>query len=126
MKSPILVILIIIHLAGCVTFAADGEGPRNGAGARDGYHVVHGWPQLPEGIDLGSVSGVGIDTHGNVYVFHRNERTWPASNELSTTPIAGQTVTVFHPQSGEVLAQWGENTFAMPHGLTVDNKTTSG
>jgi peptidylamidoglycolate lyase len=71
---------------------------------------------------LGSVSGVGIDTDGNVFVFHRNERTWPASDELSTTPIAGPTVTVFHPRTGAVLAQWGADTFAMPHGLTVDHE----
>jgi peptidylamidoglycolate lyase len=121
MKGPILAILVI-HLTGSVAFAAEGEDPRNGAGARDGYRVVHGWPQLPEGRVLGSVSGVGIDTQGNVFVFHRNELTWPASDELSTTPIVGPTVTVFHPQTGEVLAQWGENTFAMPHGLTVDHE----
>jgi len=84
------------------------------------YHVVHGWPVLPEGRVLGAVAGIGVDSHDNVFVFHRNERTWPASNELATTPIALPTVTVFDGRTGRVLAEWGENRFAMPHGLTVD------
>lgn len=84
------------------------------------YQVVHGWPVLPEGRDLGAVSGVGIDSHDNVLVFHRNERTWPASDELVTTPIAFPTVTIFDGHTGRMLAEWGANQFAMPHGLTVD------
>ena len=88
--------------------------------ANSRYHVVHGWPVLPEGRVLGAVAGIGVDSHDNVFVFHRNERTWPASNEMLTTPIALPTVTVFDGRTGRVLAEWGENRFAMPHGLTVD------
>lgn len=84
------------------------------------YHVVHGWPVLPEGRDLGAVAGVGIDSHENVIVFHRNERTWPDSDELLTKPIGLPTVTIFDGRTGRVMAEWGENRFAMPHGLTVD------
>ena len=87
-----------------------------------GYHVVHGWPVLPEGRVLGSVAGCAVDSHDNVFVFHRNERTWPHSEELSTVPIALPTVTLFDGRTGQVLAEWGENRFAMPHGLSVDRK----
>ena len=52
------------------------------AAANSRYHVVHGWPVLPEGRVLGAVAGIGVDSHDNVFVFHRNDRTWPASNEL--------------------------------------------
>jgi peptidylamidoglycolate lyase len=90
-------------------------------GKHEGYQVVHGWPQLPEGRVLGAVSGVGIDSLGKVFVFHRNELTWPPSDELSTTPIAGPTVTVFDADTGQVLAEWGQSIFAMPHGLSVDH-----
>lgn len=85
-----------------------------------GYDVVHGWPVLPEGRVLGSVAGCAVDSHDNVFVFHRNDRTWPASDELLTTPIALPTVTLFDGRTGKVLAEWGENRFAMPHGLSVD------
>jgi peptidylamidoglycolate lyase len=84
------------------------------------YHVVHGWPVLPEGRVLGSVAGCAVDSHDNVFVFHRNDRTWPDSDELVTTPIARPTITVFDGRTGRVLADWGENRFAMPHGLSVD------
>ena len=118
MKKPVLAFLATL-LSGGFAFAAGDQAPRS-VGADDGYRVVHGWPHLPEGRVLGGVSGVGIDTHGNVFVFHRADRTWPPSGELAITPIAGPTVTVFDAHTGKVLAEWGENTFAMPHGLTVD------
>ncbi len=69
---------------------------------------------------LGAVSGVGVASHDNVLVFHCNERTWPDSDELMTKPIALPTVTLFEGRTGRVVAEWGENRFAMPHGLTVD------
>jgi len=85
-----------------------------------GYHVAHGWPVLPEGETLGEVTGVGVDTHGNVFVFHRAERSWPDSDVLDTTPIPNPTVVAFDAHTGAMTSRWGANRFAMPHGLTVD------
>ena len=84
------------------------------------YDVVHGWPDLPEGEMLGSVAGVAVDSRGQVFVFHRSGRTWPQSDELDLTPIARPTVTAFDASSGAVIARWGTGTFAMPHGLSID------
>ena len=103
-----------------LALTAGAQGTPRQAAVTSGYHVVHGWPILPDGRDLGAVAGVGIDSHDNVFVFHRNDRTWPASDELATTPIALPTVTIFDGRTGRVLAEWGANQFAMPHGLTVD------
>jgi peptidylamidoglycolate lyase len=86
-----------------------------------GYRVVHGWPQLPEGEHLGEVAGVAVDTHGNVFVFHRAGRSWPDSQVLDTTPIESATVVLFDGRTGAILARWGANRFAMPHGITVDH-----
>lgn len=84
------------------------------------YRVVHGWPSVPEGQVLGwVVSGVGVDSHGDVFVFHRAGREW-ASDELDLTPIPRPTVLRFDSETGALEASWGENQFAMPHGLTVD------
>ncbi|MBS0193904.1 MAG: 6-bladed beta-propeller [Proteobacteria bacterium] len=85
------------------------------------YRVVHGWPVLPAGEVLGSVAGVGVDSHGEVFVFHRAGRTWPASDELDLAPIAAPTIDVFDGRSGALVTRWGANTFAMPHGLTIDD-----
>ena len=69
---------------------------------------------------LGSVAGVGVDSHGNVFVFHRAGRTWPESDVLDVTPIARPTIDVFDGHGGALLRRWGANLFAMPHGLTID------
>jgi peptidylamidoglycolate lyase len=89
---------------------------------RGTYHVVHGWPVLPQGEILGAVTGVGVDSHDNVFVFHRAGRLWPDSGILDTTPIARPTVALFDGRTGVLITQWGANRFAMPHGLTVDRE----
>lgn len=85
-----------------------------------GYRVVHGWPALSDGEILGAVTGVGVDSHDNVHVFHRAGRTWPDSPVLDTTPIASATALRIDGHTGATLARWGADRFAMPHGLTVD------
>src|ERR1043165_4944498 len=35
------------------------------------YHVVHGWPILPENNILDEVSAVAVDSHENVFVLQR-------------------------------------------------------
>jgi peptidylamidoglycolate lyase len=84
------------------------------------YHVVHGWPILPDGFILGHISGVGVDSHDNVFVFHRAERTWV--EPFPTEPIQKPTIMLFAGRTGKVLASWGERIFIMPHGLTVDHQ----
>ena len=104
--------------------ASAADAPRvSKAGSRQttSYHVVHGWPILPDGEVLGAVAGVGVDSHDHVFVFHRSGRTWPDSDILDQTPITRPTVTVFDGHTGAVLASWGAGLFAMPHGLSVDD-----
>ncbi len=70
------------------------------------YQVVHGWPQLPEGFALGEVSGVSVDSHNHVFVFHRGDR-----------PIL-----CFDGDSGEIVMSWGDGLFESAHGLDVDDQ----
>lgn len=84
------------------------------------YSVVHGWPRLPEGYILGQAVGVGIDSHKHVFVFHRAGREW--SDPMPTETIQRPTIMVFDGKTGEVITTWGQNTFAMPHGLTIDHE----
>ena len=84
------------------------------------HEVVRDWPALPEGYPLGLCAGVGVDSHNNVFVFHRNERAW--STPFPGDPIAGPTVSVIDGSSGNLLASWGAGEFIMPHGLTVDRE----
>ena len=70
------------------------------------YQVVHGWPILPDGFALGQVTGVEVDSHDKVFVFHRGAR-----------PIL-----CFEGSTGKLLASWGEGMFGSAHGLTVDHE----
>jgi peptidylamidoglycolate lyase len=80
------------------------------------YHVVHGWPLLPEGNVLGQVSGVGVDSHEQLFVFHRADH----SMKRTSDPITVPTILCFDGNTGKLLASWGANTFVVPHGLRVD------
>lgn len=88
--------------------------------AAPSYHVVHGWPILPAGEDLGAVAGVAVDSHDQVFVFHRANRHWPDSDVLDLKPIARPTITAFDGRTGILRREWGANLFAMPHGLSLD------
>jgi len=81
------------------------------------YSVVHGWPQLPDGFVLGQVSGVAVDSHNHVFVFHRAENSWAADK---THVITSPTVLCFDGASGKLLFSWGQNRFLEPHGLRID------
>jgi len=87
------------------------------SGAGEPYSVVHGWPQLPPGFVLGQVSGVAVDSHNHVFVFHRAENSWATDKSHS---IASPTILCFDGASGKLLSSWGQNRFLEPHGLRVD------
>ena len=84
------------------------------------YIQVKNWPSLPNDFKLGQVTGVAVDAGSRVYVFHRSDRTW--TNPFPTEPISGQTIAVFDAKTGRLLSTLGNQTFIMPHGLSVDNK----
>lgn len=84
------------------------------------YEVVPEWPALPAAHKLGLCAGIGVDSKGNVFVFHRNSRAW--STPFPEEPIAKPTVSVLEGATGKLLAEWGAGEFIMPHGLTLDHE----
>jgi DNA-binding beta-propeller fold protein YncE len=70
------------------------------------YEVVHGWPQLPEGYAFGKVSGIGVDSHNHVFVFHRGE----------------PPVMCFEGATGKLVMSWGAGLIKEAHGLAVDRE----
>ena len=83
------------------------------------YHLVPGWPNLPEGIRIGQVSGVDVASNGDVFAFHRAERVWEGE-ELTLELIPSPTVFILDHETGNLIEQWGADMFVMPHGLTID------
>jgi DNA-binding beta-propeller fold protein YncE len=70
------------------------------------YRVAPDFPQLPKGVRLAGVSGVAIDSKGDVFVFHRGVG--------DADPIL-----VFEP-SGKFLRSFGKSLFKSAHGLRID------
>jgi len=87
----------------------------------EAYHLVSDWPQLPDGMVLGQVAGVDVDSAGNVFVFHRAERVWNGE-DIKLELIASPTILVLNSETGELIDEWGAEMFAMPHGLTIDDE----
>ena len=84
------------------------------------YQVVHGWPIMPEGHMLGQATGVGVDSHNHVFVYHRAGREWgfpPPDEPIQFPPIA-----IFDGDAGEQIGSWGAAQFVLSHGLTVDDR----
>ncbi|MEJ7598446.1 MAG: hypothetical protein WKG01_11090 [Kofleriaceae bacterium] len=81
------------------------------------YEVVPGWPALPDTLMLGEATGVGVDSHGHVFVFHRAGRGF-ANRAVITDP----TILVLDGSSGTVVGTWGANLFVVPHGLAIDSR----
>src|SRR5712672_1890161 len=79
--------------------------------ASEPYSVVHGWPQLPSGSVLGQVSGVAVDSHNHVFVFHRAENSWAADKSRL---IGSPTVLCFDAATGKLQFSWGANRFVAP------------
>ncbi len=99
-KNPFLIATLIGALAALLAIH-----PLDVHAAENHYQLVADWPQFPPGTaKWAAVTGVDIDTSGNVYVFQRSE----------TMPIM-----VFNSK-GKFLRAWGAGMFKTPHFLRVD------
>jgi peptidylamidoglycolate lyase len=114
-----IVIFILAAILGLVWGAAKYRASPHPSG--ETYRLVPGWPRLPDGIVLGQVSGIDVDSSGNIFVFHRAERVWEGE-ELTLDLISSPTVFVLNEQLGDLIEWWGADTFVMPHGLTIDSE----
>uniref|UniRef100_A0A1B6DI40 Peptidylamidoglycolate lyase n=1 Tax=Clastoptera arizonana TaxID=38151 RepID=A0A1B6DI40_9HEMI len=90
---------------------------------------VSNWP-AKETPKLGQVSGVTINSKGQVLIFHRGDHIWNGEtfdinhNYLlrDLGPISKPTIIVYDPVLGTVLQEWGEKIFFIPHGISVDHE----
>lgn len=104
------------------------------------YCLAADWPNLPAGLELGQVAGLGFDPEGVVYLFHRGAKSWVGNPTLaakawslmarlfegdtSKDPIAENTILAIDPVTGALLSSFGAERFVIPHGLTVDANDT--
>ena len=81
------------------------------------YEEVADWPALPVGVQMGEAAGVAVDKSGHVFVFHRPGRGFDttAAETLKDAPVLE-----LDGDSGKLIRAWGEGTFLVPHGITID------
>ena len=68
---------------------------------------------------IGQVSGVDVDSNGDIFVFHRAERVWEGE-ELTLELIPSPTIFILDDETGNLIESWGADMFVMPHSLTID------
>ncbi|XP_005094514.2 probable peptidyl-alpha-hydroxyglycine alpha-amidating lyase pgal-1 [Aplysia californica] len=82
-----------------------------------------------DGQGLGQVSSVGVDSNGDLFVFHRADRPWTAEtfedfkdtlSENFKSPIQKETIYKLNPVTGKVITKLGANFFNVPHGMNFD------
>lgn len=96
-------------------------------GKMKNFKEAYDWPD--KSIKVGQVSGVALDTKGNVVIFHRSDRIWDLnlfnSGEVyqlkELGPINTDTVFTICSVTGKLLKSWGGNMFYLPHGISVDS-----
>ncbi len=111
----VAILCLMLTSVGAVpgAFSSDSSSP---------YEVVHGWPELPEGFAFGQVSGVAVDSHNHVFVFHRSDHRLGPAPTKNDQPIDVRTILCFEGNTGKLVASWGSDLFPIPHGLRVDRE----
>jgi hypothetical protein len=87
------------------------------------YRLVEHWPTLPAGMNggrWGEVIRVHVDARGDIWVFHRCFNVVPAGSATCVgRGSANPPILKFNP-AGHLIASFGADLFAYPHGFTVD------
>lgn len=65
-------------------------------------------------------SAIEVDGNGNVIVLHRGD---VATHKLNGTLIKEDVIMILSLSSGKIIATWGSNLFAKPHGIEIHKKS---
>ncbi|XP_051764679.1 peptidylglycine alpha-amidating monooxygenase isoform X3 [Ctenopharyngodon idella] len=93
-----------------------------------GAHLVEvsDWPEVE--LQLGQVSGLALNSNGDLIIFHRGDHIWGRESfnmkgiyqQKDLGPIQQPTIVVVDQVKGQVLRASGRNMFYLPHGITTD------
>jgi peptidylamidoglycolate lyase len=84
------------------------------------YSIVSNWPDVQNNFSMGQATGVAVDSHNHVFIFHRASREWVEPFPIEN--ISEHTIFMFDGATGELKNSWGGGLFIMPHGLSVDKE----
>ena len=120
-KHIVFLIALILIIGSCKNQTSDTSSSGYELEDKSEYFLVSNWPELADNFELGTPTGIDLDSQGNIFVFHS------ASREGWVIPfpddyIPEETILMLDRDQGKILAKWGANNFIMPHGLTVDHE----
>lgn len=94
-----------------------------------GAHLVEvsDWPEAD--LQLGQVSGLALNSNGDLVIFHRGDHIWGIDSFNMNAiyqlrdqgPIQQSTILLVDSVKGKVLRASGKNMFYLPHGITTDH-----
>lgn len=116
-KLKIISVLLSIFLIGCKGLNRRLENVNQ---EQFTYVLVKDWPRLPDSLIVGNPTGLGLDSYGNIWVFHRANRIWNETDTLDK--IQDNTILALDKNTGQVLKSFWGNLFKMPHGLEIDGE----
>jgi DNA-binding beta-propeller fold protein YncE len=84
--------------------------------------VITNWGDLPEGREWGTTAGVDIDPNdGHVWAYERCGSGALTGGGVSCDTNPVDPIFKFDRDTGEVLANFGEGIFVVPHGIHLDS-----
>jgi hypothetical protein len=120
--NAISLIAVFIILISCRNQKSNTNSLNNDRENITEYTLDSNWPELADNFQLGTPTGIDLDSQGNIFVFHsgpsRTEWVTPFPDDY----IIEETILMLDKDNGRILATWGANHFIMPHGLTVDRE----
>jgi hypothetical protein len=113
--------LLAVAACGALSLKTLAQGPASPAGRVPVFEVDPTWPKLPNNWVLGTVSSIAVDSHDNVWIFHR-PKSVPAAQKEHAAPAVVELDT-----NGKFVRAWGGpgDGFDWPdteHGIFVDGK----
>jgi len=106
-QNNILYFLLVLFLLGCKN--SEKSETEKESKNNDSYVLDKDWPKLPDDFNLGSPTGLGLDTKGNIIAFHRSGRTWDTDIITDLSLIGENTISTIDAKTGEILKSWGKN-----------------
>lgn len=89
---------------------------------KESHQIDPNWPSLKSPLYpvRCQISGVALASNGTILALNRGENSWDPKAGFQKQRIQRPAVLVIDPDSGAILKAWGENTFVMPHQISVD------
>lgn len=114
-KMKFLVKILLCH----VFFIKCGQGtPKKG---NPNFVYDKTWPEFTTVRSRHAYgSAVAVDGNGNVIILHRGD---VATHKLNGTLIKEDVIMVLSSSTGKIVATWGSNLFAKPHGIEIHEKS---